>query len=209
MKRQVTITILALMLLALTAGAATQKPTTLFDGRTLAGWEGDPKTFRVADGAVVAGTLKAKIPRNEFLCTTREYDNFVLRLKFKLLGEGVNAGVQFRSKRVQNSNEVSGYQADLGDGWWGSLYDEARRQKTLVRPDAATGVDALVKRGEWNDYLIRAEGKRVRLEINGRETIDYTEPDDSIPQTGVICLQIHSGGPSEAWYKDVVIEKSP
>src|SRR4026208_1761595 len=76
----------------------------LFDGKTFKGWEGDTnKTFRIEDGAIVAGTMKAKIPRNEFLCTTRNYTNFVLRLKFKLLGgPSANAGVQFRTKRIPN-----------------------------------------------------------------------------------------------------------
>ena len=77
--------------------AAAQKPTALFDGKTLNGWEGDLKVFRVADGAIVAGTLEDKIPRNEFLCTTATYGDFELRLKFKLLGgDNANAGVQFR-----------------------------------------------------------------------------------------------------------------
>ena len=67
------------------------------------GWEGDTtKTFRLEQGAVVGGTLAAKIPRNEFLCTQRSYKNLVLRLKFKVLGEGANAGVQIRSKRIPN-----------------------------------------------------------------------------------------------------------
>lgn len=197
------------LFVAVTARASwQQKAIALFDGKTFSGWDGDLKTFRIEDGAIVGGTLKAKIPRNEFLCTKTEYDNFTLRLKFKLLGEGVNGGVQFRSSRIPNNNEVSGYQADLGDGWWGSLYDESRRKTTLIRPEAAL-INATVKRNEWNDYLIQAEGKRIRLQINGQQTIDYTEKDDTIPQSGVICVQIHSGAPSEAWYKDLVLEKLP
>lgn len=195
------------------APAAPQGPrpsasASLFDGRTFTGWEGDLKMFRIEDGAIVGGTMRAKIPRNEFLCTRREYTNFVLRLKFKVLGEGANAGVQIRSKRIPNDHEVIGYQADLGDGWWGSLYDESRRKKTLAKPDAAE-LNKVLKRNDWNDYLIRAEGRRIRLSINGQQTVDYTEPDEGINQTGNVCLQIHGGPPSEAWYKDISIEELP
>src|SRR5689334_15222096 len=92
----------------------------IFDGKTLKGWEGNEKAFRVEEGAIVAGTRKDKTPRNEFLCTEKKYGDFELRMKVKLVGEGANAGIQFRTKRISNPpNEVSGYQADMGDGWWG------------------------------------------------------------------------------------------
>ena len=97
-----------------------------------------------------------------------------------------------------------GYQADLGEGYDGSLYDESRRKTTLAKPDEAA-LNRVLKRGEWNDYEIRAEGKHIRLAINGFQTVDYTELDNSISQSGCICLQIHGGPPSEAWYKEIVI----
>src|ERR1051325_9053733 len=117
---------------------ATAEKISLFDGKTFAGWEGDTnKTWRIVDGAIVGGNLQGKVPHNEFICTTRQFTNFILRVKFKLVGtEGfVNGGVQFRSQRVPNHFEVSGYQADMGDGWWGCLYDESRRNKVLVKAD--------------------------------------------------------------------------
>src|SRR5262245_2225036 len=182
----------------------------LFDGKSFQGWEGDTeKTFRIQDGAVVGGSLSAKVPRNEFLCTEKSYQNFVLRVKFKLLGTGANAGVQIRSKRIPNHHEVIGYQADMGDPeWWGCLYDESRRKKVLMKADLEA-VKKVLRRDDWNEYVIRCEGKRVQLSLNGLQTVDYIEPDDSIEQNGVICLQIHGGPPSEAWYKDVVIEELP
>jgi hypothetical protein len=181
------------------------KEVKLFDGKTLSGWEGTEKMFRVEEGAIVAGTLKAKIPRNEFLATKKDYGDFELRLKFKLLGgSGANAGVQIRSERIPNHHEMIGYQADMGDGWWGALYDESRRNKVLAAPKKEVIAKAL-KRDDWNDYRIRCEGKRIQLWINGQQTVDYTEPDDKIPQHGKIAVQIHGGPPSEAWYKDIVI----
>lgn len=189
---------------------APSRPAPLFDGKTFTGWEGDTaKTWRIVDGSIVGGSLTEAVPRNEFLCTTRSYANFVLRLKFKLLGtEGfINGGVQFRSQRATKpAHEMIGYQADLGAKYWGSLYDETRRNKVLAGPDAAL-VAEVVKLDDWNDYEIRAEGRRIRLAINGRQTVDYTEPDESIPQSGLIGLQIHGGGKAEVSYKDITIEE--
>jgi hypothetical protein len=186
-------------------GARGAKPVPLFNGKTLDGWEGDLKIFRVQDGAIVAGTLESKIVRNEFLCTTRTFGDFELRLKFKLLGgDSANAGVQFRTKRIPNNHEVSGYQADMGVGWWGALYDESRRNKVLIGPDQAK-MKGVVKINEWNDYMIRAEGTHIQLWINGFQTVDYTEQDPGIDASGVIAVQIHGGPPSEAWYKDITI----
>jgi hypothetical protein len=186
-------------------GTRAPKPVPLFDGKTLDGWEGDLKIFRVEDGAIVAGSLENKIARNEFLCTKQTYGDFELRLKVKLLGgDSANAGIQFRTRRIPNDHEVSGFQADMGTGWWGALYDESRRNKVLTGPDQAKMKD-VVKAGEWNDYVIRAEGKHIQLWINGFQTVDYTEDDPKIDTTGVIALQIHGGPPSQAWYKDITI----
>ena len=180
----------------------------LFDGKTFKGWKGNLKVFRIKDGAIVGGSLKQRVARNEFLCAEKEYDNFELRLKFKLLGKGANAGVQVRSRRVPNHHEMVGYQPDLGEGWWGCLYDESRRNKVLAGPPPEDRA-RIVKRDDWNEYVIRCQGRRIQLWINGHQTVDYTEPDASIPQKGLIGLQIHGGPPSEAWYKDIVIKPLP
>jgi hypothetical protein len=201
------------MAMAVAVGIGAQdngKPVPIFDGKTFAGWEGDTKgTWRIAEGALVGGSLTATVPRNDFLCTERSYSNFVLRLKFKLVGtEGfVNAGVQIRSQRATDpAHEMIGYQADLGDKYWGSLYDETRRNKILAAPDPGL-ITRILKPGDWNDYEIHAKGRRIRLAINGHQTVDYTEADETIPQTGLIGLQVHGGGKAEAWYKDITIEK--
>lgn len=177
----------------------------LFDGKSFAGWEGDLTIFRIQDGAIVGGSLERKIARNEFLCTTRSYGDFELRLKVKLLGgDGANAGIQFRTRRIPNHHEVSGYQADMGTGWWGALYDESRRNKVLKGPDQEK-MKGVVKVDDWNDYVIRAEGPRIQIWINGVQTVDYLEEDPKIERDGVIALQIHGGPPSEAWYKDITL----
>src|ERR1700678_1503516 len=131
----------------------------IFDGKTLNGWEGNANTWRVEDGAIVAGWLEGKQPHNEFLATRREFGNFELRLQYKLEGTNgfVNGGVQFRSQRVPNDFEVSGYQADLGADTDGNLYDESRRNRNVAEAKKEIRQQAL-KPGQWNDYRIRAEG---------------------------------------------------
>ena len=86
----------------------------LFNGKDLTGWEGNPEFFRIEDGAIVAGRLDDSIPHNEFLCTTREYGDFELRLPVKGSEENINGGIQIRSQRVPDDTEVAGYQVDTG-----------------------------------------------------------------------------------------------
>jgi hypothetical protein len=126
--------LMAMAALALPMWAAESK--SLFDGKTLQGWEGDPKIWSVQDGAITAGSIDQRAKRNEFLASTRSYTNFVLRLQFKIEGtEGfVNSGVQIRSERIPNHHEMVGYQADIGEGWYGALYDESRRNTILAKP---------------------------------------------------------------------------
>ena len=195
-------------------GADGGNAVSIFDGKTFAGWDGDTnKTWRIEGGAFVGGTLEAKVPRNEFLRSRKSYTNFVLRAKFKLVGTPsggfINGGIQVRSQPAKNPpNEMIGYQCDMGDGWWGALYDETRRNKVLIKPDPKA-VEQAIKKDDWNQYEIRCEGKRIRTSINGVPMIDYTEPDDSIPQFGLLGLQIHGGGPAVASYKEITVEELP
>jgi hypothetical protein len=182
----------------------------IFNGGSLNGWEGNTGNWRVENGAIVAGALDRKQPHNEFLATTREFGNFELRLQYKIEGSNgfVNGGVQFWSQRVPNNFEVSGYQADLGADTDGNLYDESRRNKNLVEVSKAVREKAL-KPGAWNDYRIRAEGSHIQLWLNGVKTVDYMEPDASIPRHGIIALQIHGGAYTKVQYRDFVLEELP
>src|SRR5215813_4472848 len=121
MKRHLSCRILIALWFCANASAAELPPevknsTFLFDSRTLAGWEGDPKLWRVEDGAITGGSLNEMVARNEFLASTRDYTNFIVRLKIKLTGkEGfINSGFQIRSQRVRGSSEMAGYQCDYG-----------------------------------------------------------------------------------------------
>lgn len=182
----------------------------LFDGNTFNGWEGDTiKTWQISQDEIRGGSLSESVPHNDFLCTTTSYDNFILKLKFKLEGgEGfINAGVQFRSKRASDpAYEMIGYQADLGNKYYGALYDESRRDVVLEGPDSIT-ISKIIKLNDWNDYEIRAEGNRIQIFLNGQQTVDYTEPDSTISQQGLIGLQIHGGGMALVSYKDITLVK--
>ncbi len=186
----------------------TSSPTELFDGRTFSGWEGDTtKTWRIVNGEIVGGSLSEVVPHNEFLCTTESYSDFLLKLKFKLEGdEGfVNAGVQFRSRRIADpAYEVSGYQADIGHRLTGALYDESRRNTFLAGYDSLSAPRGIP--GQWNDYEIRAVGNQIAIFVNGEETVNYYEQDPDIPQDGLIGLQIHGGGKALVSYKNITIE---
>ena len=123
----------------------------------------------------------------------------------KLLGDPAraNAGIQIRSRRIPNHHEMIGYQADMGQQYWGCLYDESRRNKVLAQPDAETLRKAL-KPGDWNDYVIRCEGRASNC--GSMAFRPWTTPSPTtIEQTGLIAVQIHAGPPAEAWYKDIQI----
>ena len=196
-------------LLCLTAFVHAE-PVPLFDGKTFEGWEGDTvKTWRIADGALVGGSLDATVPQNEFLSTKKSFTNFELRLKVKLVGtEGfVNGGIQLRSKRIATPpNEMSGYQADVGAGYWGCLYDESRRNKMLATADKEV-IEKALKKDDWNEYVIRCEGPRIQLWLNGVKTVDFTETEAGMEQGGQIAVQIHGGAKAVAAYKEIVIEE--
>ena len=187
------------------------KHETLFDGKSFYGWEGETNhMWRIEKGTLVGGSLSDTVPHNDFLCTSREFKNFDLRLKVKLNGSGfVNGGIQFRSQRLKEpAFEMTGYQADMGEGFWGSLYDESRRNKVLAHTHQVV-IQHLVRPNEWNDYIVRCEDNRIRLWLNGVLTVDYSEEDAQIPNKGLIGFQIHGGGKAEASYRDIAIEELP
>lgn len=182
----------------------------LFDGKTFDGWEGNLKHFRIEEDAIVAGSLTERIPNNEFLCTKKEYENFELRLQAKLVGKGDNAGIQFRSQRIPNHHEVIGYQCDMGSAFgrkiWGAVYDESRRRKILAEGNQEKLLKVF-KPDDWNQFVIRCEGNRIQVWLNGFQTVDYTEKDEKIAKKGIIGLQVHGGAPAEASYKAIRIKE--
>jgi putative membrane-bound dehydrogenase-like protein len=200
-----------LALLLLFAVPLFAEPVSLFDGKTLAGWEGDAKLWRVQDGLITGGSLTEKVEHNDFLATVKSFHNFDLKIKLKLTGtEGfINSGVQMRSLRVPGNSEMSGYQVDFGKGWYGKLYDESRRNKVVAESKDMAAATAAIKEGDWNEYRIRTEGAHIQSWINGVPALDYNEADPNIPQDGHIGIQVHGGGKAQVQVKDVTIEELP
>ena len=177
--------------------------TPLFNGKDLTGWQGDTLLWVVEDGMLIGRS--PGISYNDFLTTEKSYGDFILRFKIQLVDNIGNTGVQFRSKRMSGSMEMIGYQADAGQTYWASLYDESRRRKVLAQADPMI-IEQLDLTG-WNDYEVYAKAEHIRLSINGKTTVDYHEPDDSIERTGLIATQVHSGPPLEVRFKDLRIKE--
>ncbi len=89
---------------------------------------------------------------------------------------------------------------------WGALYDESRRRKMLVETDQDLA-KRIVKPDEWNAIRVICQGPRIQIFVNGQQTVDYTETDKKIRDFGMIGLQIHSGRPTEAWYRNIRIHQ--
>ncbi|MGA0899823.1 MAG: 3-keto-disaccharide hydrolase [Luteolibacter sp.] len=203
-------TVAILNLLASGTALADNTTKALFDGKSLAGWkaakEQNAKYWKVVEGAITGSNDGKKVPTNTYLITEKEYGDFGLRCKFRISGDHktglINSGIQYRSALVHG--KMTGYQADIGKGYWGDIYDEHRRGK-LVRGDTAELMKTLVEDG-WNDYLIRCKEGRAQLFINGHKTADYTETNEGIPAKGIIGLQLHSGGIAKVEFKDITIK---
>ncbi len=206
----------------------------LFDSHSLSGWEGNRDLFRVEDGVIIAGTHASEILADEFLCADQEYGDFELRLEARMT-DGQIAGVQFRGERIPGSTQVGGYQADMGfipgefmplvsdvtDAnpdepypLWGSLLDEYRPDPSrypnpanpyrLIAVADREIVDEVLRPDDWNNVVIKAVGKIIEIHLNGAKTVEYTEEGD-VPQSGLVCVQIHSGPASEAYYRNIGI----
>ncbi|MBN1344479.1 MAG: DUF1080 domain-containing protein [Phycisphaerae bacterium] len=173
----------------------------LFDGKTLNGWEGDQKLWSVKDGMLI-GRTTGDLKHNEFLWTTKEYGDFMLYVKFRLVDGKGNSGFQIRSKKIPD--RIQGYQADVGQDYWGWLYDEARRGKLAGSP---ADTKKHYKPDGWNEYLITCKGPDIELKLNGFTTVKYTEKDPKIPLNGVIAVQLHVGHPMEIQVKCICIKE--
>ncbi len=184
-------------------------PVSLFDGKSLDGWEirkGEEKWWKVEAGMITGGSLTEQVPFNTFIASTKGYENFDLSYKLRLVkGEGfMNSGMQIRSKRLDGDSEMAGYQVDAGAGYWGDLYDESRRNTALAKTPNITAKD-----WEWNDYRVLCEGPRIRTWINGVAAVDYTEKDRDIAGAGLLGLQTHGGGKLLVQLKDISITELP
>jgi hypothetical protein len=175
--------------------------TPLFNGQDLTGWVTPENTglFSVENGEIVGRSKKGELKKNEFLVTDKPYGDFILKAKVKYTGG--NSGIQFRSDRASDG-AVSGPQADIADNYWGLLYEERRRG--ILEQYPKEKAEALIHKGDWNDFEIMAKGQHVVIKINGTKVIDRT--DDKFQKSGIIALQLHAGPPMEVRFKDIEIK---
>jgi hypothetical protein len=203
------ILILNILAMGILYGQQTEQTLPLFDGKSLQGWKTFPEEYqqlwRVEDNVIIGGDGIQKIPVNVYLHTEKEYGDFEFRCLFRLSGDPstgmINSGIQYRSF-IKDGNMV-GYQADIGNGYWGDIYDEHRRA-TLVGGDLST-LKHLLQEDGWNSYIVRCKGNRHELYINGVKTTDYVEEDPNIPSKGIIAVQLHSGGNAQLELRDITI----
>ena len=204
------------------------------DGKDLTGWEGNPKLWSVKEGAITGQTTAENPTKgNTFLIWTNgTVTDFELRCSFRLVpGDAkgfANSGIQYRSKVVDPVNwVVGGYQADMEAGatYTGILYEERFRGIMAERGEKvvwdkegkkqvvgsvgdAAAIEASIKKGEWNDYVVIAQGNHLQQFVNGKQTIDVVDEDAAKrAMTGVLALQLHAGPPMMAQFKDIRLKK--
>jgi putative heme-binding domain-containing protein len=171
-----------------------------FNEKDLTGWDGDPALWHVENGEIV-GKSATGLKQNEFLKSQMIFANFRLTCKVKLTPNKENSGIQIRSEPLPDG-EVKGFQADVGAGWWGKIYEE--RGRGILWDKSG---EAAVKPEDWNTYEVLAVGSKVRTAINGHLCADLDDPKGAAQ--GVIAFQLHAGGPLEVRYKDLKIELNP
>jgi hypothetical protein len=178
--------------------ATTDNVANFFNGKDLTGWTGNTALWSVEKGELVGRTQGLK--DNEFLKSDLVLGDFRLRCQVELVDNQGNSGIQFRSEALPDGH-VKGYQADIGLGWWGKLYEEHGRALLWEKSG-----EKYVKPG-WNSYEILAVGDHIQTWINGQPCVDLV--DAAGAKRGIIALQLHSGGATEVRYKDFEIELNP
>jgi hypothetical protein len=200
----------------------------IFDGKSLAGWDGDPQFWRVENGAIVGQTAADKQPKQNTFLIWRggAPGDFELRLQFRLTG--FNSGIQFRSIELPDIKwAMKGYQADM-DGeqkYTGQIYEERGRgfvamrgQITYIPNGKKPGVVGslgdenelknLIKSEDWNDLDILARGNTLVQVINGRVTSMLIDDDSANRRMdGLIGIQIHLGPPMKIEARKIRLKK--
>ena len=226
-------TLLAFLLAGLAPLSAQDGFKSIFDGKTLAGWDGNPDLWSVEDGALTGKTKGPDhLAYNQFLIWRGGAPkNFEFHAKARCSAS--NSGIQYRSKVVDAAGfVVGGYQADFeaGKTYSGILYEERGRgilaergQRTRITEvngqtrivkvgDLAPSAElqANIRANDWNDYVVIADGNHLMHFINGRMTIEVIDEQAAkAAKSGVLALQIHAGPPMQVQFKDILLKRLP
>ncbi|HEY8748695.1 MAG TPA: DUF1080 domain-containing protein [Tepidisphaeraceae bacterium] len=203
----------------------------LFDGKTLNGWDGMPGYWSVVDGAIVGKEEKEKSEQTFLIYKGKNFANFELHFKYKFGTPDGNSGIQLRSKVITPATwRVGGYQADMDGktGYDGSIYDEAkvagrqvtlsnRGEKTVWTAEGKREVDKLpesnaelkkfIHTGGWNEAVVVCDGPHITYSINGHLMTDMTDNSSMALKEGVLALQLHKGFTMEIEFKDLKIKE--
>lgn len=211
----------------------------IFNGKDLTGWDGDPKLWSVKDGVIHGETTEQNPANGNTFIIWKDgvTKDFELRLSFRCNAAN-NSGIQYRSKHitdkgVRNNWVVRGYQHEIRNentlpNVSGFIYDEGgkRGRICLAGEKASWGADGkkvvegslidvdgfkkLMKVDDWNDVIIIAQGNRIRHYLNDRLILDFTDNDPkSALSEGVLALQLHAGKPMWAEFKNIRIKATP
>ena len=196
----------------------------IFDGKSLKGWSGDPRLWRVEDGAIVGktDTNGHKIDANTFLIWQGgEPGDFELTFKARVAGN--NSGVQYRSKVKDAAKwSVTGYQMDLHPKqvYLGMLYEEGGRGISCLRGqkvDLAKGAKPVitgkldvgeVDLAKWNEYRLVAKGNKLQHYVNGKLAAEIVDLDpEKGASSGTLALQLHRGPAMRAEFKEIQLKR--
>jgi len=202
----------------------------IFDGKTLEGWDGDPKFWRIENGAIVGETTKDNRTKGNTFVIYRggEPADFELKLQYKLHNH--NSGVQYRSfEDVEKYGRwvIGGYQADIAevDKYDGIMYGEKfrgilamRGEKVVIgenhKPKVVGKVGdsdkllAKIKKGDWNEYHIIAKGNHFIQKVNGVTMVEVIDDDKEMRRkAGLIAMQLHAGPPMKVEFKNIRLKE--
>lgn len=203
----------------------------IFDGKSLAGWDGDPRYWRVEDGEIVGEVTPATLlKQNNFLIWRGGAPaNFELKASFRISAQG-NSGINYRSVEIPGTKWLMrGYQADI-DGanrYTGQNYEE--RGRTFLAPrgtitHVATGekpqiiaslgsaddLKAFIKDGDWNEYHLIVRGNLLIHILNGHVMSEVIDDDTANRKfSGLIGVQVHVGPPMKIEYRSFLLKTLP
>jgi hypothetical protein len=219
-----------------TAPASETGYESIFDGKSLAGWDGDPKFWRVEDGALVGEiTPGNEIKRNTFVIWRGGLTgDFELKLRYRISGTG-NSGINYRSEELTDAKfSLKGYQFDIDGGGksnaaevrhTGNNYEERGRTFMALRGQVTRAIEGgkrevigalgdykemmgLIKNDDWNDVYIIARGNTLVHMLNGH-VMSIVVDDDSAHRAaeGKLGVQVHVGPPMKVEYRDIRLKK--
>lgn len=209
----------------------------LFDGKSLEGWDGDPRLWSVRDGVIHGETTPEAVAQgNTFLIWQGgPVKDFDLRLSFRCNATN-NSGIQYRSRHitdgsVKNRWVVRGYQHEVRNeqklpNVAGFIYDEGgtrgrlclvgervvwrdgKKKEVVANWMDQPAYQKLFRLDDWNDVVILAKGNRIQHFLNGQLIVDFTDEDPQLQLLeGVLALQLHAGAPMWAEFRDVRLKK--